>query len=121
MLELNSMIKDLLFAKGGEQEKPLLCFAKMNRSQLAENARQLEEKTFAEMQASNELDQRRKTHKRKEPTQTPALEEENKALKEQVRKLTEQVQLLMSSSQEHGAASSAENSAEWQTLAGRSQ
>ena len=42
MLELKSMIKDLLFAKGGEQEKPLLGFAKMNRSQLAEKAIQLQ-------------------------------------------------------------------------------
>ena len=42
VLELKSMIKDLIFPKGGEQEKPLLCFAKMNRGQLAEKARQLQ-------------------------------------------------------------------------------
>ena len=42
VLELKSMIKDLLFAEGGEQEKLLLGFAKMNRSQLAEKARQLQ-------------------------------------------------------------------------------
>ena len=80
-----------------------------------------EEKLFAEMQASKELDQRRKTPKQKGANSNSALEEENNALKEQVRKLTEQVQLSMASSQEHGAASSAENSAEWQTLAGRPQ
>ena len=40
VLELKSMIKELLLAKGGEQGKPLLDFAKMNRSQLAEKARQ---------------------------------------------------------------------------------
>ena len=39
----------------------------------------------------------------------------------QVRKLTEQVQLLMTSSQERGAASSAESSAEWQMPAGKQQ
>ena len=42
VVELKSMIKDLLFSKGGGQEKPLLGFAKMNRNQLAEKARQLQ-------------------------------------------------------------------------------
>ena len=216
VLELKSIIKDLPLTKGGEQGKPLLGFAKMNRSQLAGKARQPqipvcenhtrghlikiirddlmqqstpkgsdyqgfgkygakkyqevlqmdcdccnwvdqvevpqslwkhkrfstwlkmqsvlqetnlennmtrermtrrikqleEEKLFAEMQTSKELDQRRKTPKQKGATSNTGLEEENNALKEQLRKLTEQVQLLLASSQEHGAASSAENSAE---------
>ena len=42
VVELKSMIKDLLFSKEGGQEKPLLGFAKMNRNQLAEKARQLQ-------------------------------------------------------------------------------
>ena len=36
------MVKDLLFSKEGEQEKPLLGFAKMTGSQLADKARQLQ-------------------------------------------------------------------------------
>ena len=78
-------------------------------------------KLFAEMQASKELGKRRKTPEQKGVTSTTILEEENTALKEQVSKLKEQIQLLMTSSQEHGAASSAESSAEWQKLAGRKQ
>ena len=42
VLELKSMIKDLLFAKEGKQEKTLLGFASMTRSQLADKARQLQ-------------------------------------------------------------------------------
>ena len=80
-----------------------------------------EEKLFAEMQASKELDKRRKTPEQKGATSSTVLEEENTALKEQVRELKEQIQLLMTSSQERGAASSAESSAEWQKLAGRKQ
>ena len=94
----------------------------MTQERMTRRIKQFEgEKLFAEMQASKELDQRRKSPKQKEATSNTALEEENNAMKEQVRKLTEQVQLLMASSQEHGAASSAENSAEWHTLAGRPQ
>ena len=37
-----AMIKDLLFSKEEQQEKQLLGFAKMNRSQLADKARQLQ-------------------------------------------------------------------------------
>ena len=77
--------------------------------------------SFVKMQASKELDHRRKTPRQKGANPNTALKEENNTLKEQVRKLTEQVQLLMASSQEQGATSSAENSAEWQTLAGRPQ
>ena len=85
----------------------------MTQERMTRRIKQLEEeKLFAEMQASKELDQRRKTPKQNGDTSNTALEEENNALKEQVRKLTEQVQLLVTSSQEHGAASSAENSAE---------
>ena len=36
------MLKDLLFSKEGEQEKPLLGFAQLNRSQMAHKARQLQ-------------------------------------------------------------------------------
>ena len=42
VIELKAMIKDLLFSKEEEQEKPLLGFAKMNRSQLEVKARQLQ-------------------------------------------------------------------------------
>ena len=42
VVELKSMIKDLLFSREGQQEKPLLGFAKMNKNQLAEKARQLQ-------------------------------------------------------------------------------
>ena len=42
VVELKSMIKDLLFSKERGQEKPLLGFAKVNRNQLAEKARQLQ-------------------------------------------------------------------------------
>ena len=38
---LKAMIKDLLFSNEGVREKPLLGLAKMNRSQLADKARQL--------------------------------------------------------------------------------
>ena len=38
VVELKAMIKDLLFSKEGEQEKPLLGFAKMKRSKLADNS-----------------------------------------------------------------------------------
>ena len=94
----------------------------MTEERMRRRIKQLEEeKLFAEMQASKELDQRRKTPKKKGAASNTALEEENNALKEQVGMLTEQVQLLVTSSQEHGAASSAENSAEWQTLAERPQ
>ena len=50
-----------------------------------------EEKLFAEMQASKEVDKRRKTPEQKGATSTTILEEENTALKEQVRELKEQV------------------------------
>ena len=42
VVDLKAMLKDLLFSKEGEQEKPLLRFAKMKRSQLADKARQLQ-------------------------------------------------------------------------------
>ena len=42
VLELKAMIKDLLFSKEGEQEKPLLGCARMTRRQLADKARQLQ-------------------------------------------------------------------------------
>ena len=94
----------------------------MAQERMTRRIRQLEEeKLFAEMQASKELDKRRKTPEQKGVTPTTVLEEENTALKEQVTDLKEQVQLLMTSSQERGAASSAESSAEWQKLAGRKQ
>ena len=41
VIELTAMIKDLLFSKEDGQEQPLLGLAKMNRSQLAGKARQL--------------------------------------------------------------------------------
>ena len=61
-----------------------------------------EEKLFAEMQASKELDKCRKTPEQKGASSTTEVEEETLSLKEQVRKLTEKVQLLMTSSQERG-------------------
>ena len=42
VVALKAMIKDILFSKDGEQEKPLVRFTKMNRSQLADKARQLQ-------------------------------------------------------------------------------
>ena len=39
MVELKAIIKDLLFSKEREQDKPLLGFAKLNKSQLADKAR----------------------------------------------------------------------------------
>ena len=42
VMELKAILEDLLFSKEAEQEKPLLGFAKMNRSQLADKARQLQ-------------------------------------------------------------------------------
>ena len=94
----------------------------MTQQRMARRIRQLEEeKIFAEMQASKELDQRRKTPEKKGASSTTVLEEENLALKEHVRKLTEQVHFLMTSSQERGAASSAERSADWQKHTGRPQ
>ena len=80
-----------------------------------------EEKLFAEIHASKELDERRKTPEQKGANSTTVRVEENLSLKEQVRKLTEQVQLLMTSSQERGAARSAESSSKWQKLTGRTQ
>ena len=41
VMELKAMIKDLLFSEEDGQEQPLLGLAKMNRSQLADKARQL--------------------------------------------------------------------------------
>ena len=85
----------------------------MAQERMTRRIRQLEEeKLFAEMQASKELDKRRKTPEQKGATSTTVLEEENTALKEQVRELKEQVQLLMTSSQERGAASLAETRGE---------
>ena len=70
----------------------------MTQERMTRRIRQLEEeKLFAEMQASKELDQRRKTPKQKGVSSTTVSEEENSSLKEQVRKLTAQVQLLMTS------------------------
>ena len=83
----------------------------MTQERMPRRNRQLEEeKLFAEMQASKELDKRRKTPEQKGASSTTDLEEENVSLKEQVWKSTEEVQLLMTSSQERGAASSAESS-----------
>ena len=94
----------------------------MAQERMTRRIKQLEEeKLFAEMQASKELDKRRKTPEQKGVTSTTILEEENTTLKEQVRELKKQIQLLMTSSQERGAASSAESSAEWQKLAGKKQ
>ena len=63
----------------------------MTQERMTRRIKQLEEeKLFAEVQASRELDQRRKTPKQKGANSNTALEEENNALKEQVRKLTEQ-------------------------------
>ena len=88
------------------------------QERMTRRIRQLdEEKLFEEMQASKELDKRRKTPEQSRASSITILKEENISLKEQVRKLTEQVQLLMTSSQERGAASSAESTAEWQRLA----
>ena len=42
VLEPKAMIKDLLFSKEGEQDKPLLGFARTTRSQLADKVRQLQ-------------------------------------------------------------------------------
>ena len=41
VMELKAVIKDLFLSKEDGQEQPLLCLAKMNRSQLADKARQL--------------------------------------------------------------------------------
>ena len=80
---------------------------KMTQERMTRRIRQLEEeKLFADMQASKELDKRRKTPEQKVASSITVWEE--LSLKEQVRKLTEQVPLLMASSQERGAASSAE-------------
>ena len=40
--ELKGVLEDLLFSREGEQETPLLGFARMTRSQLADKARQLQ-------------------------------------------------------------------------------
>ena len=94
----------------------------MTQERTTRRVRQLEkEKLFAEMQASKELDKRRKTPEQKVASSTTVLKEENLSLKKQVRKLTEHVQLLVTSSQERGAASSAESSAKWPKLAGKQQ
>ena len=130
---LKAMTKDLLVSKEGKQEKPLLEFARMTRSQLADKARQqqipvsdshvtghlikITRETLRSRHRKNST-KRRKTPEQKVASSTRVLEEENLSLKEQVPKLTEQVQLLMTSSQERGAASSAESSAEWQKPAG---
>ena len=72
----------------------------MTQDRMTRRIRQLEEETLiAKMQASKELDKRRKTPEQKVASSTAVLEEESLSLKEQVRKLTEQVQLLMTSSQ----------------------
>ena len=60
------------------------------------------------MQASNELDKSRKTPEQKAASSTTVLVEEHLSFKEQVGGLTEQLQLLTTSSEERGAASSAE-------------
>ena len=201
VVELKAMIKDLLFfSKENGQEQPLVDLAKMNKSQPADNARQLKipktesharghlirligrnlmqqptpegsdflgfgehgandvkrpsggsriplgapqdrflaedaecspraergeqhdigatdethqttrrREFFAEQQAAKELDKRRKTPEQKGSNSETALEEENLVLKEQVRELIEQVQLLMTTSKEREAASSAES------------
>ena len=82
----------------------------MTQEQLTRRIRQLEEDIFfAEKQAAEELDKRRKTPEQNGSNSVTALEEENLVLKEQVRELIEQVQLLMTTSKERGAASSAES------------
>ena len=64
----------------------------MTQERTARRIRQLEEeKLFADMQASKELDKRHKTPGHKEASSITVLEEENISLNEQVRKLTEQV------------------------------
>ena len=86
----------------------------MTQERKTRRIRQLEEeKLFAEMQASKELEKRRKSPEQKVANSITVLEEENISL-------TEQVQLL-TSSQERGAASSAECSAECQKPAEKQQ
>ena len=94
----------------------------MTQEHMTRRIRQLEEENlFAEMEACEELDKRRKTPEQKGVSSTTVLEEENLSLQEQVWQLTEQVQLLMTSSQEREAARSAETSAKWRRLTERQQ
>ena len=72
------------------------------------------------MQASTELNKRRKTPDQKGASSTTVLQEENFFLMEQVWKLWERLPLL-TYLQERGAVRSAETSAEWWTLLGRTQ
>ena len=82
----------------------------MTQEQLTRRIRQVEEEHFfAEKQAAEELDKRRKTPEQQSPNSVTALEEENLVLQEQVRELMERVQLLMTTSKEREAASSAES------------
>ena len=76
---------------------------------MTKSIRQLEEKRpVAEIQASEELDKRRKTPEQKGATSTRVLEEENLMLKGHVRKLSEQLQSLTTTLQERRATNSAE-------------
>ena len=94
----------------------------MTQECMTRRIRQLEEeKLCAEMQASHDFDKRCKTPEQKVASSIIVLEEENISLKEQGPNFTKLVQSLMTSSQERGAASSAESSAEWQKLAGNEQ